>query len=157
MALPEKSDKSQVTHLRNHDRQGHFDLKLSSSQNAAHYELHFDSPRGLRAGAKTGLPAIRPKLRPPPPVSNKRKQTDVSQLPVKRALSHSGRLELFTFLIDRGDGKTTSERELAEAFGMSVRLVEYHLLVLEDAELVSNIADELGVGSESCYVATARL
>lgn len=76
---------------------------------------------------------------------------------MKRALTHSGRLELFTFLIDRGDGKTTSERELAEAFGMSVRLVEYHLLVLEGTDLVANIADELGVGSESCYVATARL
>ena len=61
------------------------------------------------------------------------------------------------FLVDRDNGKTTNEQELAEAFAMSLRLVEYHLLVLEDADLIANIADELGVGSERCYVATARL
>jgi DNA-binding transcriptional ArsR family regulator len=90
-------------------------------------------------------------------MSGKRKPADVSRTPVKRALSHLGRLDLFTFLIDREDGKTTSEQDLAEVFDMSLRLVEYHLLVLADADLVANIADELGVGSESCYVATARL
>lgn len=90
-------------------------------------------------------------------MNDKLKRADASQLQIQRALSHCGRLELFTFLIDRGSGKTTNEQELAEAFGMGIRLVEYHLKVLRDADLVANIADDLGVESESCYVATARL
>jgi DNA-binding transcriptional ArsR family regulator len=90
-------------------------------------------------------------------MSDTRKQADASRAPVRRALSHVGRLELFTFLVDRGNGKTTDEQELSQAFGMSIRLVEYHLLILEGADLIANIADELGVGPESCYVATARL
>jgi len=90
-------------------------------------------------------------------MSDKLKRVDPSHSLVQRALSHRGRLELFTFLIDRGNGKTTSEQELAETFGMGIRLVEYHLKVLQDADLIANIADELGVKSESCYVATARL
>lgn len=90
-------------------------------------------------------------------MSSKRRQPDVSEVQRKRALLHLPRLELFTFLLGRGGGKTTGKQELADVFGMSIRLVEYHLLVLEDVDLIANIADELGAGLDSCYVATARL
>jgi len=100
-------------------------------------------------------------------MSDERKQPDVSQRlkkslerfsqPLKRALSHLGRLELFIFLADRADGKPTSEQELAEVFGMSIRLVEYHLKVLEDAELVANVADGATEPAPSCYIAAATL
>jgi DNA-binding transcriptional ArsR family regulator len=90
-------------------------------------------------------------------MSDERKQADASRPQVKRALSHLARLELFTFLIERSDGKTTDEEELAETFGMSLRLVEYHLRVLEHADLIANVADEPKGESASRYVATARL
>jgi thiamine monophosphate kinase len=77
---------------------------------------------------------------------------------LKRALGHPGRVEIFIFLADRNDGKATSEQELAEAFDMGIRLVEYHLKVLQDAQLIANIADDQAAGGATpCYVASATL
>jgi DNA-binding transcriptional ArsR family regulator len=78
-------------------------------------------------------------------------------LPLKRALEHRGRLELFIFLADRSDGKATSEQELSEAFGMGIRLVEYHLKVLEDAKLIASVADERGSEPTRSFVAAPAL
>jgi DNA-binding transcriptional ArsR family regulator len=76
----------------------------------------------------------------------------------KRALEHLPRLELFIFLMERTDGSGTSEQELATAFAMSIRLVEYHLKVLQDADLVANVAEGKGSGApEPSYVASAAL
>jgi DNA-binding transcriptional ArsR family regulator len=76
----------------------------------------------------------------------------------KRALEHLPRLELFIFLLERTDGVGMSEQELATVFPMSIRLVEYHLKVLQDASLVTNVAGEPGPGTaESSYVASASL
>jgi len=104
-------------------------------------------------------------------MSDERKQPDIAQrldeaLALeglsprhRRALEHRGRVELLIFLADRSDGKATSEQELAEASGMSIRLVEYHLKVLLDAELVANVADnEQTTGpATSGYVASSPL
>jgi DNA-binding transcriptional ArsR family regulator len=76
----------------------------------------------------------------------------------KRALEHLPRLELFIFLMERTDGNGTSEQELATTLGMSIRLVEYHLKVLQDADLVANVASEQGSGTaEPSFVASASL
>ncbi len=91
------------------------------------------------------------------PVSNKRKLKPDAQPLRKRALAHLPRHELFVFLLDRKGGKATAAQELAAAFGMSIRLVEYHLKVLQDANLVANVADEPGSEPTRGYVATATL
>jgi DNA-binding transcriptional ArsR family regulator len=73
---------------------------------------------------------------------------------LKQALAHPRRLEIFIFLIDGLDQKETSQQELAEVFGMSARLVEYHLKVLQDVDLVTNVAEERGLDSnEPSYIA----
>lgn len=78
--------------------------------------------------------------------------------PLKRALEHPRRVEIFLFLADRSDGRATSEQELVEAFGMGIRLVEYHLKVLQDADLIANVADRQAVGPVApCYVAAETL
>ena len=77
---------------------------------------------------------------------------------LQRALEHLPRLEIFTFLLERTDGRGTSVQRLANAFSMSVRLVEYHLKVLCGVDLVMNVADEKGSGTtEPSYVASACL
>jgi DNA-binding transcriptional ArsR family regulator len=59
---------------------------------------------------------------------------------------------------DRSDGQATSEQELVEVFDMGIRLVEYHLKVLEDADLIANVADGKSAGSEvPRYVTAATL
>lgn len=75
-----------------------------------------------------------------------------------RALEHLPRLELFIFLMERPNGGGTSERELAAVFAMSIRLIEYHLNVLMDADLVTKVASVRNHGSvTSAYVASACL
>jgi len=71
----------------------------------------------------------------------------------KRALEHLPRLELLIFLMERTDRGGTSEQELATAFGMSIRLIQYHLKVLQGADLVANVADEPETGA--AYIASA--
>lgn len=77
---------------------------------------------------------------------------------LRHALGHRPRLELLVFLMERGEGQPTSEQELAEAFGMGIPLVEYHLKVLEHADLIANVADEQAAGTDTPrYVASATL
>jgi len=101
-------------------------------------------------------------------MSDKRRQPDIAKRlkevlglespPLQRALSHRPRLELLVFLMERRDGKPTSEQELAEAFGMGIPLVEYHLKVLQHANLIANVADGQTTGTaKPGYVASATL
>ena len=72
----------------------------------------------------------------------------------RRVLEHLPRLELFLFLMER----PMSDRELAEAFGMSVRLVEYHLRVLSDADLIERLTEEQkATDTQAAYVASTAL
>lgn len=59
--------------------------------------------------------------------------------------------------MSRSDGRGTSEEELVDVFGMSIRLVEYHLKVLYDADLVASVAENEPSATERGYVATAVL
>lgn len=71
---------------------------------------------------------------------------------VQMALSHPKRTEIFGYLIREKDG--TSEEELANEFGMRIRLVEYHLSVLHDADLIARLDDEQEPGDAGrSYVA----
>jgi helix-turn-helix protein len=102
-------------------------------------------------------------------MSDDQKQPDTSQrlkealaleslgLPLRRALEHPRRLEIFLFLADRSDGQATSEQELVEVFDMGIRLVEYHLKVLEDADLIANVFDEQAPEPTHGFVAAAAL
>jgi hypothetical protein len=101
----------------------------------------------------------------PTAMSDKHRQPDLAERlkealalerpPLQRALGHRPRLELLAFLVERSDGQPTNEQELAEAFSMGIRLVEYHLKVLQHADLIANIADGQAAGSG--YVASATL
>jgi len=72
---------------------------------------------------------------------------------IQMALSHPKRTEIFGRLTQRKDG--TSEGELAAEFGMGIRLVEYHLKVLHDADLIARLDDEQGSGTGHSYVAAS--
>jgi len=77
---------------------------------------------------------------------------------LKRALAHRPRLEIFGYLARKNDEKGTGEQELAEIFGMHIRLAEYHLKVLHDADLIAHVDDRQEKGTaERFYVATASL
>lgn len=70
------------------------------------------------------------------------------------ALSHPRRTEMFGYLIQRKDG--TSEEQLADEFGMGLPLVEYHLKVLADADLIACLEDEQAAGDAGhSYVAAS--
>lgn len=102
-------------------------------------------------------------------MSNERKQPDIAQRlqealaleslapQLKRALEHPRRVEIFLFLADRSDGRATSELELVEAFSMGIRLVEYHLKVLEDVKLVASVPDKQAPEPTRGFVAAAAL
>jgi len=73
-----------------------------------------------------------------------------------RALSHPKRVELLSFLADRTDGEGVGGDELAQAFNMHIRLAEYHLQVLQGADLVATVADDGGSGARPpVFVATS--
>lgn len=76
---------------------------------------------------------------------------------LRRALIHPSRREILGHLMRKPDGSATTERELAEAFGMAIPLVEYHLKVLQDAGLIAHV-DDVPKGEEPAgrsYVAAA--
>jgi len=73
---------------------------------------------------------------------------------IQGALSHPKRTEIFGRLIQKKAG--TSEEELAEEFGMGIRLVEYHLKVLADADLIARLENEQAAGDTGhSYVAAS--
>lgn len=78
-------------------------------------------------------------------------------LRLKRALAHRRRLEIFGYLMQKRAGRGTGEQELADTFGMNIRLVEYHLKVLHDADLIAYVDDDQGrEKAERAYVAAAK-
>lgn len=73
---------------------------------------------------------------------------------LKQALAHPRRLEIFIFLMDGLDENGTSEQELAEVLNMNARRLEYHLKVLQDVDLVTNVAEDRDT-NEPSYIALA--
>ena len=75
---------------------------------------------------------------------------------LKRALSHPKRVAILSLLTQGSDRKGASKEEMAEVLDAGFSLVEYHLKVLHDAELVANVdgASEKGA-SQARYVATS--
>lgn len=72
---------------------------------------------------------------------------------IQMALSHPRRTEIFGHLVREKDG--ASEDKLAAEFGMGIRMVEYHLKVLHDADLIARLDDEQEPGAGCSYVATS--
>jgi DNA-binding transcriptional ArsR family regulator len=76
------------------------------------------------------------------------------ELWIQRALSHPRRRGVLGYLLQKGEHSGTSEDELATAFGMGIRIVEYHLKVLRDAHLIAHVDDERKAGhAQRSYVA----
>ena len=76
---------------------------------------------------------------------------------LKRALSHPRRQEVFSYIMKKGDGTRTDEREIADALGLTVPKVKYHLMVLHDADLIA-IDEGQGQGeTERSFIASASL
>jgi DNA-binding transcriptional ArsR family regulator len=76
---------------------------------------------------------------------------------LKRALSHPGRQEILSYLMQKRDGTRTAGREIAEALGLSVAKVRYHLTVLHDAELIAIDEEQGRDETERSYIASAGL
>lgn len=74
----------------------------------------------------------------------------------KLALSHPRRIELLSFLTGRADEEGVSGSELADACDMHIRLAEYHLQILQGAELVAPVADDGRSGTpQTAFIATS--
>ncbi len=66
------------------------------------------------------------------------KQSSHEETVLKRAVRHPKRLELLGYLASRKGG---TEGELAEALGLTLPRVTYHLGVLRSADLVAQVED----------------
>lgn len=87
-------------------------------------------------------------------MQDKSSQSPHMDAQIRMALSHPKRTEIFGRLMQQKDG--TSEGELADEFGMGIPLVEYHLKVLHDADLIARL-DEQESGDAGCsYVAASN-
>lgn len=87
--------------------------------------------------------------------ANEGSQSPTMDAKIQVALSHPKRTEIFGHLRKNGNG--TSEAELAQEFGMGIRLVEYHLKVLHDADLIVCLDGEQGPGRAGrSYVAASN-
>ena len=76
----------------------------------------------------------------------------------KLALSHPRRIELLSFLSGRADEEGVSGHELADAFDMHIRLVEYHLQILQGANLVTTVAGDGQPGThQPAFIATSAV
>lgn len=72
------------------------------------------------------------------------------------ALLHSERREILAHLVQKREGRGTGARGLADEFGLNDPLVEYHLGVLQRADLIVRVEDERERGgAERSYVASA--
>jgi hypothetical protein len=69
---------------------------------------------------------------------------------LERALSHPKRLAMLGYLMEK-KGTGTDEEELVEALSLFAPRVKYHLLVLQNADLIAQ-ADDL---EQSGYIAAA--
>ena len=74
---------------------------------------------------------------------------------LKGAFLHPKRVEIFNYLMRKPGG--TRELELVKALGLSIRQVEYHLKVLQGADLIADLGDERahGKGGRSYVTAAA--
>lgn len=72
---------------------------------------------------------------------------------IRRALSHPKRTAMLGYLMQKR-GRGTEEAELADALGLSMVRVRYHLTVLRDADLISDVGDR-GPGTAERYIAAA--
>jgi len=70
---------------------------------------------------------------------------------LKRAIAHPRRLEILSYLTRK---RGSTQAELAEELGLSTSLVAYHLMVLENADLVSDDVDGLGRSADRFLIAT---
>lgn len=74
----------------------------------------------------------------------------------KLALSHPRRIELLSFLAGRADEEGVGGHELADSFDMHIRLVEYHLRILQGADLVATVAGDGRSGlPQTAFIATS--
>jgi DNA-binding transcriptional ArsR family regulator len=74
----------------------------------------------------------------------------------KLALSHPRRIELLSLLAGRADGEGVGGGELADSFDMHIRLVGYHLQILQGAGLVATVAGDGRSGvRQSTFIATS--
>jgi DNA-binding transcriptional ArsR family regulator len=69
---------------------------------------------------------------------------------LEQALSHPKRLEILGYLVQK-KGTGTDEAELVEALDLSAPRVKYHLLILQNADLIAHV-DDLAQGR---YIAAA--
>lgn len=74
---------------------------------------------------------------------------------LQRALSHPKRREIFGYLTEKGDGAGATERELAAALGMGLRVIGYHLKVLQSAGQVARFDGRRPSGAERSFVAAS--
>lgn len=72
---------------------------------------------------------------------------------VRRALSHPKRTEILGYLVRKRDGAGATEVELAIAFGMGRRVVEYHMKVLGGADLIARFDGKQTPDVDHSYVA----
>jgi predicted ArsR family transcriptional regulator len=80
------------------------------------------------------------------------KESSLQGTALKLAVSHTRRLEMLGYLAGK---KTGIDRvELAEALGLNLPLVRYHLGVLCSADMVAHVEDS-GPGTTDRYVVVA--
>lgn len=82
-------------------------------------------------------------------------QSQDMEIQIQRALAHPRRREVLGYLLQQGEDGGTTEDELAAEFGMGRRILEYHLKVLRDADLIAHVDDEQTAGVKRSYVAVA--
>jgi predicted ArsR family transcriptional regulator len=80
------------------------------------------------------------------------KESNFQDTVLKQAVSHPRRLEMLGFLAGKKTG--IDEVELAEALGLNLPLVKYHLGVLCSADMVAH-AENSKSGTIDRYVAVA--
>ena len=74
---------------------------------------------------------------------------------IQRALSHPKRTEILGFLMQKRDATGASKEEIAAACDIGGRALEYHLKVLQGADLIARSDGEQAWGAERSYVAAA--
>jgi DNA-binding transcriptional ArsR family regulator len=72
---------------------------------------------------------------------------------IARALSHPKRLATVLCLMERG-GEATDEAKLADALGVSLPAMRYHLTVLRNSDLITCV-DGQDAGTAGRYIAAA--
>lgn len=82
-------------------------------------------------------------------MTNPSRRPEKEEQALRRAVRHPKRLEMLGYLT--GEGTGIDEVELAEALGLNLSLVKYHLKILQSAGLVVSVDREPGASEH--YVA----